>query len=46
MGSNTAVYNSDRYANLEHSFLPISNIAAIHRFVRPTYTVTPSQVSK
>lgn len=46
MGSNTAVYNSDRYVNLENSFMSTANIFATGRFVRPTYAVTPSRVSK
>jgi NADH dehydrogenase (ubiquinone) 1 alpha subcomplex subunit 13 len=46
MGSNTAVYNSDRCVNLENSFVLIANIFAIARFVRPTYAITPSKVSK
>lgn len=45
LGSETRVYNSDRYAAADNS-IDITELTSSYRFVRPTFAITPEYETK
>tara|TARA_R110002003_G_scaffold198_1_gene15434 strand:- start:121 stop:357 length:237 start_codon:yes stop_codon:yes gene_type:complete len=45
LGSETRVYNSDRYA-VEFSVSRVRQLILAYRFVRPTFAITPENETK